>query len=70
MVKIGARVNPEGIAKGETLEVFWQGPARRHLSSVDEERDDADVSGECLSDFEPNKIGWIVNTTRTIWCHS
>jgi hypothetical protein len=67
MVKISARVNPEGVAKGEALEVFWQGAARRHLSSVDQEWDDWDVSGECLSDLEPNKIRRIINTARTIW---
>jgi hypothetical protein len=70
MVKISARVNPEGVAKGEALEVFWQLPVRRHLGSVDEEWDDSDVSGECLIDLEPNKIGRIINTARTIWCHS
>jgi hypothetical protein len=66
MVKISARVNPEGIAEGEALEIFWQGAARRHLSSVDQERDDFDLSGECLSHLEPNKIGRIINTARTI----
>jgi hypothetical protein len=66
MVKISARVNPKSVAKGEALEVFWQGTGRRHLGSVDEEWDDSDVSGECLSDFEPNKIGRIIHTTRTI----
>jgi hypothetical protein len=67
MVKIRTRVNPEGVAKGETPEVFWQGAGRRHLSSVDQEWDDFDVFGESLSDLEPNKIAWIINTARTIW---
>jgi hypothetical protein len=70
MVKISARVNPEGIAKDEALEVFWQGAAGRHLGSVDDEWDHSDVSGECLSDFEPNKISRIINAARTIWRYS
>jgi hypothetical protein len=70
MVKISARVNPQGVAKDEALEVFWQLPVRRHLSSVDEEWDDPDFSGECLSNFEPNKIARIINAARTIRCHS
>jgi hypothetical protein len=66
MVKISARINTQGVAKGEALEVLWEGAARGHVGSVDQERDDSDVSGECLSDFEPHKIGLIINTARTI----
>ena len=67
MVKISARINPAGAAKGEALEVFWEVGGRWHLGPVDQEWDDSDVSGKRLSDLEPNKIARIINTARTIW---
>ncbi len=67
MVKISARINTQGVAKGEALEVFWKDGKRWHLGPINKERNDSNVSDECLSDLEPNKIGLIINTARTIW---
>jgi hypothetical protein len=36
MVKIGARINTERVAKGEALEVFWKGGGRWHLGPINE----------------------------------
>jgi hypothetical protein len=67
MVKISSRVNSKSTAKGKALEVFSEGAARGHVDSVDQEWNDSYVLGKCLSDLEPNKIGRVINTARTIW---
>jgi hypothetical protein len=49
MVKISARINTQGVAKGQPLEVVWKDRGRRHLGSIDNKRNDSDVPYKCLS---------------------